>query len=82
MAVCGSREGDIDHPRGHGWPTLVQRQAAPVRLDMGVGVGGKHLPQRVQEPPAEVAHAGKALTELLVQPGPRDELRFAARCSR
>jgi hypothetical protein len=66
VAVCASQKGDIDLPWSHGRSALVEHQAALIRLGMRVRVGSEHLPQRVQERPAEFAHAGEALPELLL----------------
>lgn len=62
-----------------GGPALVEGEPFFVRVDLGVRVGGRHLPEGMQELTAKIANAGKALAELLVQGDPGDELRFAGR---
>src|SRR5689334_20276394 len=66
-------------PGCHGWPTVMQCKSLCICFQPGVGVGGPHLPEGVQEAPAEVPHASEALPELLVENDPGEELGLLRR---
>jgi hypothetical protein len=61
---------------GDGWGALLEGEAAVVGGEAGLWVDGVDEFEGIEEAAAEVAEAGVALAELVIDGGPWDELWF------